>query len=119
MAGSMRTEKPLKYIKPPVFTRKTEVSGGGEYKHSNMERRVEDQDRLCPIHNKPHPVRKCCGFHSNTLVERKAYLKEKHLVTTRKTMTPICTLPRASIMETSPLLGKIKGRSNRRMRLQR
>lgn len=75
MGASIRTEKPLKHVKPSVFTRKTEVSSEGEYKQNNVERKVEGPDRLCPLYNKLHPLRKCRGFSSKPLEERKAYLK--------------------------------------------
>ncbi|KAK0143480.1 hypothetical protein N1851_018392 [Merluccius polli] len=35
-----------------------------------------DVDRQCPIHNKPHPLRRCRGFRTKTLEERKTFLKE-------------------------------------------
>lgn len=35
-----------------------------------------DTDRLCPIHKKPHPLKRCRGFRAKTLEERKAFLKE-------------------------------------------
>lgn len=35
-----------------------------------------DPGKHCPIHNKPHPLRKFRGFRLKTLEERKAYLKE-------------------------------------------
>ncbi|KAJ8369449.1 hypothetical protein SKAU_G00094770 [Synaphobranchus kaupii] len=60
-------------------TLKTKVSSEGEDKQNNVERKVENPDRLCPLHNKPHPLRKFRGFCSKTLEERKAYLKEKHV----------------------------------------
>jgi len=56
MSGSIRTDTSLKNIKPPLFTRKAEVSLEVEIKQNNMERQVEDLDRLCPLHNKPHPL---------------------------------------------------------------
>lgn len=38
-----------------------------------------EPDKQCPIHNKPHPLRKCRGFRSKTLDERKAILKENNI----------------------------------------
>ncbi|XP_056107180.1 uncharacterized protein LOC130085444 [Rhinichthys klamathensis goyatoka] len=79
MSGSVKTDKPLKPTKSYVFTRKTEVSSESGDKQNIREKKVEDPDRLCPLHNKPHPLRKCRGFRSKTVDEQKAYLKEKHI----------------------------------------
>jgi len=79
MGGSTRTDTSLKNIKPSVFTRKTEVSSEGKVKQNNTDRQFEDPDRLCPLHNKPHPLRKCRGFRNKTIEDRKAYLKEKRI----------------------------------------
>ncbi len=35
-----------------------------------------DCDKLCPIHKKAHPLRKCRIFREKSLEERKAFLKE-------------------------------------------
>lgn len=37
----------------------------------------EDPNKICPFHNKPHPLKKCRVFRNKTLEERKAFLKEK------------------------------------------
>ncbi|XP_034547118.1 uncharacterized protein LOC117818374 isoform X1 [Notolabrus celidotus] len=55
------------HVKSTVAVRKTEISSDG------------DPDKLCPLHNKPHPLRKCRGFRNKTIEERKAYLKEKSI----------------------------------------
>ncbi|XP_032413047.1 uncharacterized protein LOC116716235 [Xiphophorus hellerii] len=36
-----------------------------------------DFNRNCPLHNKPHPLKKCRTFRNKPLTERKAFLKEK------------------------------------------
>ncbi|XP_039885710.1 uncharacterized protein LOC120732292 [Simochromis diagramma] len=38
-----------------------------------------DPDKQCPLHCKPHPLRKCRLFKSKTLEERKAYLKDNNI----------------------------------------
>ncbi|KAJ8369536.1 hypothetical protein SKAU_G00095640 [Synaphobranchus kaupii] len=35
-----------------------------------------DVDKQCPIHKKPHPLKRCRGFRTKTLEECKAFLKE-------------------------------------------
>ncbi len=66
--------------KTPVSVKKTEVSVGSDSSHDNpSEKRMADPDKQCPLHNKPHPLRKCRGFRSKSLDERKAYLKEKNI----------------------------------------
>ena len=97
MSGSLRFDEPLKHMKQSVFTRKTEVSPGGEYEPSNQERTVEDPVRLCPIHSKPHPLRKWCGFRNKTLDRNNLTLKiitsdssvPPQPVTSPKTMTKL------------------------------
>lgn len=39
----------------------------------------DNPDRQCPLHNKPHSLRKCHGFSNRTQDKRKAYLKDKHI----------------------------------------
>ncbi|XP_041946541.1 uncharacterized protein LOC121707793 [Alosa sapidissima] len=39
--------------------------------------KMDDVAKHCPIHNKPHPLKKCRGFRLKTLDERKAFLKEQ------------------------------------------
>ncbi|XP_039902004.1 uncharacterized protein LOC120742644 isoform X1 [Simochromis diagramma] len=37
----------------------------------------KDFNRNCPLHNKPHPLKRCRTFRNKPLDERKAFLKEK------------------------------------------
>ncbi|XP_060758870.1 uncharacterized protein LOC132869609 isoform X1 [Neoarius graeffei] len=37
----------------------------------------KDFNKNCPLHNKPHPLKKCRTFRNKLLDERKAFLKEK------------------------------------------
>lgn len=37
----------------------------------------DDVAKHCPIHNKPHSLKKCRGFRLKTIEERKAYLKDQ------------------------------------------
>ncbi|KAI4899545.1 hypothetical protein NFI96_016157, partial [Prochilodus magdalenae] len=40
---------------------------------------MSDPDHECPIHRKPHPLKKCRAFHTKPIEERKAYLKDNHI----------------------------------------
>lgn len=35
-----------------------------------------DLTKFCPIHKKPHPFNKCCGFREKSIEDRKAFLKQ-------------------------------------------
>ncbi|XP_040216137.1 uncharacterized protein LOC120945794 [Rana temporaria] len=63
-----------------VSVRKTEVPPeSAANQEDNTRKKVEEPDKICPIHNKPHPLRKCRSFRSKTLEERKAYLKDNRI----------------------------------------
>lgn len=64
-------------MKSSVYTHKTEVSAAtvSQTRSSNYE--LDDVDKICPIHKKPHPLNRCRGFRIKPLDERKTLLKEK------------------------------------------
>ncbi|XP_061823021.2 uncharacterized protein [Nerophis lumbriciformis] len=74
-----RQERLQPNYRTPVSVKKTEVATVPEAKYNFQENTFEDPDKICPIHNKPHPLRKCHGFRNKPLEERKAYLKEQHI----------------------------------------
>lgn len=80
-SGHTKTERPTKYnSKVPVSVRKTGVfSEATAPPTGSVEKGVIDPDRLCPLHNKPHALRKCRTFRSKPIEERKTYLKEKNI----------------------------------------
>ncbi|XP_069809647.1 uncharacterized protein [Dendropsophus ebraccatus] len=66
----------------PVSVKKTDVlpttSSASEepsYKNNQGEK-IENPNRQCPIHKKPHPLKKCIGFRRKPLQERKELLKK-------------------------------------------
>ncbi|XP_038159402.1 uncharacterized protein LOC119795453 [Cyprinodon tularosa] len=61
-------------IRTPVSVHKTRVSSGVKQNEALLKDEVA---KLCPIHNKPHPLKKCRGFRLKTIDERKAYLKDQ------------------------------------------
>nr|XP_055053759.1 uncharacterized protein LOC129438884 [Misgurnus anguillicaudatus] len=66
-----------KAIRSPVTVHKTEINKVTQGDESNMAK--DNLNKQCPIHKKPHPLRKCRGFREKTLQERKAYLKENSI----------------------------------------
>lgn len=66
--------------KTPVSVKRTEVSSEREISQGPAsEKKLEDIDKQCPLHNMPHPLRKCRSFRYKSLEERKAFLKDKHI----------------------------------------
>ncbi|XP_061128960.1 uncharacterized protein LOC133150443 isoform X1 [Syngnathus typhle] len=57
-----------------VSVHKTKVSTDVKQDETASE---EDVSKQCPIHKRPHPLKKCRGFRLKTLADRKAYLKEQ------------------------------------------
>ncbi|XP_057210619.1 uncharacterized protein LOC130566840 [Triplophysa rosa] len=57
--------------KPSVTVHKIEVSEGGKT--------VEDIKRQCPIHHKPHPLKRCRGFRIMLLEDRKKLVKDNNI----------------------------------------
>ncbi|KAK3545643.1 hypothetical protein QTP70_008781 [Hemibagrus guttatus] len=74
----LKLEQPVKrQVKSPVYAHKTEVSSGTVRQTSSSNCESDDVDKTCPIHKKPHPLKRCRGFRSKPLDERKTFLKEK------------------------------------------
>ncbi|KAG1927244.1 hypothetical protein F2P79_024382 [Pimephales promelas] len=71
--------RPERMIKPnfktAVSVRKTEILAPKGNRESS-DQKVVDPDKLCPLHNKPHSLRKCRGFRAKTLDQRKVILKQ-------------------------------------------
>ncbi|XP_041422501.1 uncharacterized protein LOC121394762 [Xenopus laevis] len=67
---SSKSQKPDSRYKEktgPVFVQKTDVI---------QREKVENPDRQCPLHKKPHALKKCRGFRDKTLKERKELLQK-------------------------------------------
>ncbi|XP_034057918.1 uncharacterized protein LOC117536928 [Gymnodraco acuticeps] len=69
--------KPNKYRE--VSVHKTEIFPGVVTETGEPPTRSEDFDKMCPIHEKPHPLRKCRTFRAKPIDERKAFLKENNV----------------------------------------
>lgn len=55
----------------PVSVHKTDPT------NTSVDKDVTDPSKSCPIHGKPHPLRRCKAFRAMRLEERKTFLKEK------------------------------------------
>lgn len=66
-------------FKSAVSVRKTEITAPTNTHDNNNNIKVADPDKQCPLHNKPHSLRKCHGFRAKTLDERKSFLKENKI----------------------------------------
>ncbi|XP_035984492.1 uncharacterized protein LOC118558128 [Fundulus heteroclitus] len=62
--------------KTTVSAHKTDITA--EPNQSSL-KPLEEPDRQCPIHKKPHPLKKCKLFREKPIGERQAYLKEHHI----------------------------------------
>lgn len=62
----------LSHMKP-ISVHKTSISS------SDTVNEREDLDKLCPVHNRPHPLKKCRGFRKMILDDRKKFLKENNI----------------------------------------
>lgn len=79
--ASSRTEKPLKYSnKAAVTVHKTDIpSELSGIQTSPYVKKLDEPDRQCPIHKKPHPLKKCKLFRDKPLDQRKTYLRENRI----------------------------------------
>ena len=75
--GVPKPEQPVKrHTKSSVHAHKTEVSSDTVQSDDRSKPSGLDVDKQCPLHKKPHPLKRCRGFRSKPLEERKAFLKE-------------------------------------------
>lgn len=63
----------------PVSVHKTDISVDSEHDTNVSPRQDENPGKSCPIHHKPHPLRKCRGFRAKTIDERKTFLRENRI----------------------------------------
>ncbi|KAJ8375796.1 hypothetical protein SKAU_G00063760 [Synaphobranchus kaupii] len=76
-AVSLRGERPPEKqwkTKNPICVNKTEVRSSSFPDPKNKYH--EDPDKQCPIHKRPHSLKKCRSFREKPLEERKGFLKE-------------------------------------------
>lgn len=74
-ADHTKPDHPRNANRTSVSVHKTDIS---PEKGTNTDMRKANiyPARLCPIHKKPHPLHKCCGFREKSLEDRKAVLKQ-------------------------------------------
>lgn len=71
-------ERKSKWERPArtsVYVHKTQVSGSTKFEPRESREQV-DPNKHCPLHKKPHPLKKCRGFREKNLNERKQLLKD-------------------------------------------
>lgn len=75
--SSYRKGKPIGNYnqKPSVTVHKTDISSEG----SKAKEADEDIKRRCPIHHKPHPLKRCRGFRIMLLEDRKKLLRDNNI----------------------------------------
>ncbi|XP_067282638.1 uncharacterized protein [Pseudorasbora parva] len=65
------------HVHKPVLVHKTDVMPSFNLSHErNLQRATNETDKQCPIHRKPHPLKKCRSFREKPLEERKRIVKE-------------------------------------------
>ncbi|XP_055012739.1 uncharacterized protein LOC129409873 [Boleophthalmus pectinirostris] len=73
---STRSEKSTPYNrKAAVSVHRTDIAE----KSGTQQKKIEEPDRQCPIHKKPHPLKKCKSFRDKPIEQRQAFLKEHHI----------------------------------------
>ncbi len=66
--------------KSTVNVHRTEVSSPTlDLQSKQSQKRIESPDRQCPIHRKPHPLKKCKAFREKSIEERRSFLKENQI----------------------------------------
>lgn len=58
-----------------VSTHKTEVNSNT----NGLFSKSDDCNKMCPLHKKPHPLRKCLAFREKSIEDRKNFLKDNHI----------------------------------------
>ncbi|KAI3358292.1 hypothetical protein L3Q82_014670, partial [Scortum barcoo] len=72
-----RPERETRNAKRQVSTHKTDVAANRSTSQiDSSSYKPDDVGKQCPIHQKPHPLKKCRGCRSKPLEERRAFLKE-------------------------------------------
>lgn len=73
----LKPEKPFfKSTRNPISVHKTDVFSTGS-STNRLVKSVSDPNKICPIHGKPHPLKRCKAFRAKNLEDRKTFLKER------------------------------------------
>lgn len=76
-SSSPKFEKALfRSTKNPISVHKTGITSTGASVNS-LVKGVSNPNKSCPLHGKPHPLKRCKAFRAKTLEDRKTFLKEK------------------------------------------
>ena len=86
-APSDRRERSDRYNRPSISVHKMTVSPP---RKSGGEKKLVDLGKLCPIHEKPHPLRKCRGFREKTRRTQAVSQRKLHLLQMLLIFRPFC-----------------------------
>lgn len=78
-ATTMKPDNAVKKMRSSgnfISSHKTEVFSTSDSDTTDSPSARPDVSSQCPIHKKPHPLKRCRGFRTKTIEERKAFLKE-------------------------------------------
>ncbi|KAL1252251.1 hypothetical protein QQF64_020047 [Cirrhinus molitorella] len=73
-----RLSKWEKPTKPSVYVHKAQISETTKTECRGSTEHI-DPNKHCPLHRKPHPLRKCRGFREKSINDRKQLLKEYYI----------------------------------------
>lgn len=71
-----KRDKPDKFVRTPVAVHKTQVS---PTEKKGDQKRDTNLAKHCPIHDKPHSLKKCRAFREKSYEDRKQFLKERSI----------------------------------------
>lgn len=78
--GLNRYSESHTHVHKPVAVHKTDVMPPFNLSYEkSLQRATNEIDKQCPIHHKPHPLKKCRAFREKPLEERKRILKESSI----------------------------------------
>ncbi|XP_049322874.1 uncharacterized protein LOC125782565 [Astyanax mexicanus] len=60
----------------PISVHKMDVAADPIPPVHAVRTKIVDPSKICPIHNRPHPLHKCRGFREKTLEDRRTFLKQ-------------------------------------------
>ncbi|KAL3969206.1 hypothetical protein ACER0C_029163 [Sarotherodon galilaeus] len=62
-----------------ISVHKTDIPTNTSSPQNSYSKPIESPDKVCPIHKKPHPLKKCKRFRAKPIDERKPFLKENRI----------------------------------------
>ncbi|XP_039870639.1 uncharacterized protein LOC120723317 [Simochromis diagramma] len=62
-----------------ISVHKTDIPTDTSSPQNSYSKPIESPDKVCPIHKKPHPLKRCKSFRAKPIDERKSFLKENRI----------------------------------------